>query len=49
MIYYDYTIEEGVDKDNTPCWFVIKDADFITFFYSLAEAKYFAKHESQIH
>jgi len=32
------TIEEGIDKDNTQCWFVIEDANLIGVYYTLEEA-----------
>lgn len=32
-------IEEGVDKDNTQCWFVLDGADLIGIYYTLEESE----------
>lgn len=32
-------IEEGIDKDGVPCWFVLDGADFIGIYYTLEEAQ----------
>ena len=32
-------IEEGIDKDNNQCWFVVEEANLIGTYYTLAEAQ----------
>jgi len=32
-------IEEGIDLDNNPCWFVLENADLIGIFYTQEEAE----------
>ena len=36
-------IEEGIDKNGIQCWFVLKGADFIGFYYTLEEAQNIVK------
>ena len=33
------TIEEGIDKDGTQCWFVLEGANLISVHYTLEEAE----------
>ena len=33
------TIEEGIDKDNQPCWFVLEDANLVGVYNTSEEAE----------
>jgi len=50
MITFEgYLIEEGLDKDGNPCFFILKDADFVGVFPTLHDAKNFIRYEKKIH
>jgi hypothetical protein len=33
------TIEEGINKDNQPCWFVLEDANLVGVYNTSEEAE----------